>query len=252
MDGGNRVWEENITSAAIFVLSVPSISEYWGLCYGIFLYLGRLVFGIVSGHVFKSTNLWMERNYKAFSIYVLMSLFSLLLSLFIYQATSTVGFGLLVAYLMRPKDDWQKIFRTGLYYGFFGVTAVLYLFLNKIIWAAYHMPATSRTQMISSFSDIIQKISWFVTYVFPQSARQVIFIFSGKFLFTQEWSLITLVYQNPSIGLLVESTMLGVVILGYFYRIKKSNLPLIKTIFSIILCQYYCLLCLFPTLIFSC
>lgn len=193
---------------------VMEFSFIWG---GLFSALSVVLF-------LKSWQFRAEKKLLDSFIYLFVSLISIQLSLFIYQATSTLGFGFLVVYLLKNKNsDWKRLFYSFGYYVFFGTSAIVYLILNRLIWAAYGISGTVRAELISNISEVLQKISWFISFVFPQSMRQLLFIFGGQYLFTQEWSLYELLFQNPVLGSAIQIILFFIVLLNFYYRVRDEG-----------------------------
>lgn len=183
------------------------------------------LFSIISVVAFVKSMDCFAAGYRTdFIILSLVALSSVLLSLFTYQATSTVSFGLIVSYLLSRRFSRSKVVKTVTYYYlFFAVAAILYLLFNKIIWIMYKIPPNTRTALISSVPDIINKAYWFITVIIPQSFNQLLFTFIGKALFLNEFSLVRLDFKYGLLGYVIQSLAVVIVICGAILVLRNTG-----------------------------
>ena len=171
----------------------------------------------------------MKRQQRGKKIFFLATSALMLFSAFcMYQIGTPIVFVMYIIYETyneRKKGNVRFVdfFKYLLYYG---IVAVGYLFFTKIIQILTYQSAgqTARSQLISSFSQILDKIIWFFQTVIPQTINKVVALFTGSFFFNENNMFYYCTYKNQTIETVISMfclLFLGVSILYNAYKQKS-------------------------------
>lgn len=166
----------------------------------------------------------------------------LLMAFEIYQIVTPIVFVLFMITIFHNgrKDTcyFKKAFVLLLEYA---LVAIAYFLLTDLIMSLYGVSEgqVARSKFISSWPQVIEKISWFINKVIPQTCYKLTGIIFGKGTFTTNNLFYEVEYNNPRFGNLVLIIILGAIAI-YFVRfvVQKRLISLFISLCAIILSFY--------------
>jgi len=210
--------------AGILSLIVPIINV---ISYGsMFVYSWAFVFSGFSVILFDKAYLDLTlNNYKKTIFYFAMTFLSLLMSYYIYQVATTVAliFILIKMYYSR-NDDTNKVEKYVLLYLIvYAFSSLIYYLSVKIITKFYGISLIARSELINSFSELYNKLQWFVSVLY-HSLTQIQATIFGKGLFIDNWYISSITYKHFKIGIIILILCIIFILYGIIdYAIKSKK-----------------------------
>ena len=170
--------EELWLLSVAYVVCCISVCIYigWASCMEVFL---ATIFGLLSAHILFKNLVKQKELYLSVPV-IFGSLFFGLISLFVYQPA--FGIFLLPFFLMycatkKAKSELKVVIGIAFYL----VAYIIYYFLFKYSLKAYHLEASTRTQV---HFDLLKKISFFFSGPLPQGFSMNLLFYAGS-IFSQ-------------------------------------------------------------------
>lgn len=175
-----------------------------------------------------------------YKISLFMSSFIVLLAAFcFYQITTPIVFTFIAVNIIQRSLSLRH---TIYYLILYGITAIIYLPFTRIIMKFYNIPfaQVARGEFISSIQDVVSKIVFFATQVFPQAILKVVSIFTGNSIYRNDSLFDINIIDGELDKLCVLFFITAVSVLGviFFYKKNKSFFSLL-VLLALIPMSYY-------------
>jgi len=179
--------KETWWSGSLYVVCSISVCIYigWAACMEVFL---SVLAALISGHILFKNLYNRQKEIHLSNITVLSSLLLGVISLFIYQ--NSFGIFLIpffLQYIQRKTAKPGRVVMIGII--FYLAVYLLYYFLFKYSLRAYHMEASTRTEIHFNF---FKKLLFFFSGPFPQGFS-LNFLFLARSIFSQVFYLVIFV-----------------------------------------------------------
>ncbi len=177
-------------------------------------------------------------------IFAIVSGCTLLFSFMLYQISSPIVFLFLIIYIYFDKRPTSSVRFVFLYMFFFGLCAVFYLLIGKLLVAHYGTSVWSRGNLIG-VQDILPKVVWFFHTVIPAVFDRLGIAFLGRLATSVKcyWHFVQ--YDSALLRIIVSLVFVTsiVVVCIFFMRHRKKIIDLLLMIACIPM-SYYCFLVL--------
>lgn len=137
--------------------------------------------------------------------------------------------------LKEKKQNINMFKKAFLYLIYYGITAVLYLFITNILQmiTGFAKGMSSRGKIITSISLLKDKMKWFITDVCPQTLRRLPTAFFGNKLFVENNMFYRCTYSKREIGTILGIILVILMLISIIvrsYRQKSLVYALIATV----------------------
>lgn len=157
-----------------------------------YIYIYSAVFSSLSLLFFyKASDKTLMWKYRILCLII--SAFFLIYSNMIYQVTATIAFFVVAALCLYGKKEKDNV---NLYFIIYYICSTgIYFLLSKLLQSLYHTELMTRSSMISSITDIKDKILFFCT-VLLENIKQLLSSFTYNICFTDNDFIWMLNYKN--------------------------------------------------------
>lgn len=158
----------------------------------------------------------MESENQKRMFYLCISIITLVSAFCMYQVGTPIVF---LMYIIHEKyngeiSEKKRCWNAFKYLIFYGITAILYLLLTKIIQILTDVEAgqSARSTIVFSIDDLVHKGFWFITDVCPQSLRRIIAFICGNKLFEQNNMFYQCTFSQKVIGIFLTVILFALIV----------------------------------------
>lgn len=158
-----------------------------------------------------------------------------------YQIITPVFFLFMVITLMFENNKQRLYGKTAVYGIGYCIVALIYFISTKLIQIFYNVAniQSARSEFISSISELLTKLYWFVTTVLPQTIVRIFSAIIPAKQLEANNRFYTIVLQNSSLEFFLELFIVVVICIElYFFLRKKEYFKLLGIICAIPLSFY--------------
>ncbi len=125
----------------------------------------------------------------------------------------------------KECSEFGRLKKAFFYLIYYGIIAILYLLITKGLQAltGVALGQSQRGEIITSAGDIIKKIIWFFSEVYPQAFTRIAGIFAGGLLFREDNMFYHCTYLRVEIGVLIECILIILIIISIINCVYKQQ-----------------------------
>lgn len=182
-----------------------------------------------------------EKKYNKSIILLIFSLFMIINSLHAYQISITIIFFMYAIKIFYSSKDLNIMKDIFSYLPHLLISGGIYKISLAVLISSLSIQINSRASMISTLSQLINKIIWFFAIVIPASIKRIVAIFTGRMIFSNKnyWYHISAKDNLEPVVLIFAIIILGLIIFALFFQyMRDKRLTVIILLLLIIPASY--------------